>query len=167
MHLPRVLVLLALCLSPAAWADEATEVQRLVRAGELPAALERAERASAADAGDAKLRFLTGVILMDLQRDGAALAVFERLTEDFPELAEPYNNIALLKARAGQLDEARAALETALRNDPTLRAARSNLGDVYLRLAMRAWEAVASEAPGDAGLQRRLRAAREIVAQPR
>ena len=138
-----------------------------MRVGELPAALERAERAAAADPGDAKLRFLSGVILMDLQRDAAALSVFERLTEDFPELAEPYNNIALLQARAGKLDEARAALETALRNDPLLRAARSNLGDVYLRLAMRAWETVATEAPGDAGLQRRLRAAREIVAQPR
>ena len=167
MHLPRLLALLALPLAAAVWADEAAEVQRLVRAGELPAALARAERASAAEPGDAKLRFLNGVILMDLQRDAAALSIFERLTEDFPELAEPYNNIALLQARAGKLDEARAALETALRNDPTLRSARSNLGDVYLRLAMRAWEAVAAEAPGDAGLQRRLRVAREIVAQPR
>ena len=167
MPLPRLLVLLILLLAATARADEATEVQRLMRAGELPAALERAERASAADPGDAKLRFLNGVILMDLQRDAAALAVFERLTEDFPELAEPYNNIALLQARAGRLDEARAALETALRNDPSLRAARSNLGDVYLRLAMRTWESVAAEAPGDAGLQRRLRAAREIIAQPR
>jgi tetratricopeptide (TPR) repeat protein len=167
MLLPRVLVLLILWLAGTAWADEAAEVQRLMRAGELPAALERAERASAADAGDAKLRFLTGVILMDLKRDADALTVFERLTEDFPELAEPYNNIALLQARAGKLDEARAALETALRNDPSLRAARINLGDVYLRLAVRAWETVAAEAPGDAGLQRRLRAAREILAQPR
>jgi Flp pilus assembly protein TadD len=166
-HLPRFLVLLFLMLAGPARADEVAEVQRLLRAGELPAALERAERATAADPQDARLRFLTGVILMDLQRDAAALSVFERLTEDFPELAEPYNNIALLQGRAGKLDEARAALETALRNDPTLRAARVNLGDVYLRLAMRSWETLAGEAPGDAGLQRRLRAAREIVAQPR
>jgi Flp pilus assembly protein TadD len=167
MHLHRSFALLALMWVSMAWADEVAEVQQLMRAGELPAALQRAERATAADPQDAKLRFLSGVILMDLGRDVAALSVFERLTEDFPELAEPYNNLALLHGRAGKLDEAKAALETALRNDPSLRAARINLGDVYLRLAMRAWQTVAAEAPGDAGLQRRLRVAREIGTQPR
>ena len=39
---------------------------------------------------------------------------FEQLTEDFPELPEPYNNLAVLYAADGQLDRARAALELAL-----------------------------------------------------
>ena len=167
MPLRRLLLTMALLLAGAANADEVAEIQRLIGAGDLTAALQRSERAAAADPRDARPRFLQGVVLIDLKRDTAAMTVFEKLTEDFPELPEPYNNIALLHARAGRIDEARIALETALRNDPGQQAARRNLGDIHLLLAIRAWEAAAAQAPGDPVLQRRLRAAREIVAAPR
>lgn len=167
MPIRPLFLLLALALPCAAFADEAAEVQRLIRAGDLPAALHRVERASAADPRDAKLRFLNGVVLLEQQRDEPAMAIFQRLTEDFPELPEPYNNIALLHARAGRLEPARVALETALRNDPGMLAARQNLGDIHLRLALQAWNAVAAVTPADAGLQRKLRLARELAAAPR
>ena len=121
----------------------------------------------AANPRDTKLRFLQGVILLDQQRDDAAMAVFQRLSEEFPELPEPFNNMALLHARAGRLDAARVALETALRNDPGLLAARQNLGDIHLRLALQAWETVAVATPADAALQRKLRLSRELVAPTR
>ncbi|MFY9510579.1 MAG: tetratricopeptide repeat protein, partial [Rubrivivax sp.] len=114
----------------------------------------------------AALRFQLGVILLDLQRDVPAMDVFQRLTEDFPELPEPFNNIALLHARAGQLEQARQALEMALRNNPALVAARQNLGDIHLRLALQAWEAVALALPADAALQRKLKLSRELLAAP-
>lgn len=167
MRLRSLLLPLLLLVSGAGRADEAAEVQKLVRGGDLAAALQRAERASAADPQNAKLRFLKGVILLDQKQDDAALAVFQSLAEDFPELPEPYNNIALLDARAGRLDQARAALETALRNDPSMLTARQNLGDVYLQLAVQAWAAVASATPADVALQRKLRLAREVLAPGR
>jgi len=151
----------------AAFADEAASVQRLVNSGDLVTALQRVERATAADPRNAKLRFLHGVILLEQQRDDAAMALFEGLTQDFPELPEPYNNIALLHARAGRLEPARVALETALRNDPGLLAARQNLGDIYLRLALQAWSAVAAVTPADAALQRKLKLARELATPAR
>jgi tetratricopeptide (TPR) repeat protein len=40
--------------------------------------------------------------------------VFTKLTDDYPELPEPYNNLAVLYAAAGQYDKARAALEMAI-----------------------------------------------------
>ena len=164
----RTLIFWLLCfLSAAAAADELAEVQKLVRSGDSAAALQRAERAVAANPRDTKLRFLQGVILLDQQRDAAAMAVFQSLSEEFPELPEPFNNMALLHARAGRLDAARAALETALRNDPGLLAARQNLGDIHLRLALQAWDLVASATPADAALQRKLRLARELVAPTR
>jgi len=166
MPFRRLITVLVLMLCGAAFADEATEVQRLMRSGDLAAALQRAERAAQADPRDAKVRFLQGVVLLDLKRDADAMAAFQRLTEDFPELSEPYNNIALLHARAGRLEQARAALEIALRNDPTQLAARQNLGDIHLRLALQAWETAASATPADAGLQRKLRLARELAAAP-
>ncbi len=165
--LRRLFLLLLLLISAAARADEYAEAQRLVRNGDLAAALQRVEKATQADPKDAKLRFLQGVILTDLKRDGEAMAVFQSLAEDFPELPEPYNNIALLHARAGRLAEARVALETALRNDPSQVTARQNLGDIYLRLAMQAWDIAAEAVPGDLGLQRKLRLARELVSPAR
>ena len=164
-----VLLMAALALLPAraARADEAAEVQKLIRAGDLPGALKRAEAAAAAQPHDASVRFLEGVILIDLKRDDQALDVFQHLTEDFPDLPDPYNNIALLQARAGKLDAARIALETALRNDPNHAVARTNLGEIYLRLAIQAWETVAAATPGDATLQRKLKLARELAAMGR
>jgi Flp pilus assembly protein TadD len=165
MRLPRgSLVVLAVWLAAAgARADEAAEVRRLLRNGDTAAALARAQRAAEAKPSDPAVRFLEGVILLDQQRDAEALQLFRRMTEDFPELAEPYNNIATLEARAGRLDEARAALETALRNDPANTTARANLGEIHLRLAMQAWQAAAAAQPHDLLLQRKLQAAREIA----
>lgn len=148
-------------------ADDVAAVQQLQRSGDAAAALERAERAVAADPRNTRLRFLHGVLLLDAQRDDAAMAVFLRLSEDYPELPEPFNNMALLHARAGRLDAARQALETALRNDPGLSVARRNLGDIHLRLALQAWETAAQALPADTALQRKLQVARELAAASR
>ncbi len=149
----------------AARADDLTDVKQLQAAGELPQALERAR--TAPEPRPMALRFVEGVILMDLKRDAEALALFRRLTEDYPELPDPYNNIALLEARAGRLEPARLALETALRNDPSHVLARANLGEIHLRLAAAAFERAAAAAPADPALQRRLRLVRELLAAGR
>jgi Flp pilus assembly protein TadD len=150
--------------SPAARADEATEIRALVAQGDLAAALARSEKAVAADPRDAHARFLQGVVLMDLRRDDEALSLFMRLAQEYPELPDPYNNMALLQARAGRLEPARQSLETALRNDPGHPTARANLGQVYLMLAVRNWELAVVAAPLDQPLQRKLNAARALVA---
>jgi Flp pilus assembly protein TadD len=155
-----------LLMATAARADEATEIRALVAQGDLTAALARSQKAVAADPRDAHARFLNGVVLMDLHRDEEALALFMRLAQEYPELPDPYNNMALLQARAGRLEPARQALETALRNDPGHPTARANLGQVYLLLAVRAWELAVAAAPIDLPLQRKLDAARALVASP-
>lgn len=126
------------------------------------AALHQARQAAAAaDPGNPAPRFALGVLLLDRREDAEALALFTTMTQQFPSLPEPLNNIALLHARAGRWDAARAALEAALRNDPGHRVARENLGDVHLQLALQAWEAAAGGAPGPA-LQHKLKAGREL-----
>ncbi|MBN8510290.1 MAG: tetratricopeptide repeat protein [Burkholderiales bacterium] len=148
-------------------ADAVEDAQRLMRAGQAQQALDLAERTIAAQPRDARMRFLKGVILVEQQRKAEAEQVFVALTDDFPELPDPYNNLAVLYAADGRLQPALAALQTALRNDPSHRAARENLGDVHLALAIEAWSAAASGARGDtAALQRKLRLAREIAAPP-
>ncbi|MCE2918085.1 MAG: tetratricopeptide repeat protein [Rubrivivax sp.] len=168
---PSAVVLLGLSMAPGpGWAQPTppaatavAEVRALLARGDASAALPLAERLSKASPDDAQLAFLHAVVLMDLRRDGDAMLGFVRLNELYPELPEPLNNIGLLHARAGRLDAARQALESALRNAPEHRAARLNLGEVYLMLAVQAWEQVAAAAPLAALQLQRLQAARSLL----
>jgi Flp pilus assembly protein TadD len=168
----RTLVLLAGVLCGTvfggadAHADEAASVRSLLQAGDAGAALARAEAALKALPRDAHLRFLAAVALMELHRDAAAMEVFVALTQDYPELPDPYNNIALLDVRAGRLARAEDMLRTALRNDPAHRAARLNLGQVHLMQAVEAWRRAADEGPANPALQAKLEAAQALLGQP-
>jgi Flp pilus assembly protein TadD len=154
--------LAVLCMR-LAWAGDAEEVRALIAGGELGAALAQVQRAADANPRDAQLRFLEGVVLMDMGRDALAMRVFTELSQSYPELPDPFNNIALLHARAGQFEAAREALVTALRNDPGHPAARTNLAQVYLMLAVQALEQAAVAAPLDGPTRRQLEAARALL----
>jgi Flp pilus assembly protein TadD len=162
------LALAAACLAaPPLRADDVQDIDKLYRAGDVQQALRKADEAIAAQPRAAQIRFLKGVMLTDLKRNAEAIEVFTALAQDFPELPDPYNNLAVLYAAEGQLQNALMALQSALRNDPSHRAARENLGDVYLALALQAWTAAQVGAKGDdAGLRRKLQLAREIQAVP-
>ena len=69
----------------------------------------------------------------------AAKAALLEITQQFPEIPEPYNNLAVLEAETGRLEEAREYLEMALKVQPNFATAYENLGDVYTRLAARAY----------------------------
>jgi Flp pilus assembly protein TadD len=142
----------------------AREIEAQFRRGEPRAALLRLDQALAARPGDAGLRFLHGVLLAESDRPAEAAAVFERMSEDFPDLPEPYNNLAVIEAAKGQLDRARSLLETALRLDPSYRTAHQNLGDVFVRLAQRAYEAAANSPNAEPALKSKLRLVRELAA---
>jgi Flp pilus assembly protein TadD len=158
-------LLLACGMAVAAQAAELDEARDRLARGDTAGALQRLEQGLAREPGNAQLRFLQGVTLMDLGRDVQALEVFRQLHQAYPELPEPLNNIGLLQARAGQLDSARQSLQDALRADPQHRAARANLGQVYLMLAVQAWELATAGLP-DAAVLRRLEGARALLALP-
>lgn len=139
------------------------EIEQQFRRGETAPALQRLDAALAQHPVDAGLRFLKAVMLAEYGRTDEASALLEALTQEFPDLPEPYNNLAVLQAAAGRLEPARALLESALRLDPGYRTAHQNLGDVLVRLAQRAYES-ATGPRGDPGLQNKLRLARELAA---
>jgi tetratricopeptide (TPR) repeat protein len=143
LRLVATFSVLALCLVNSAYAQNATEtseVQRLLRSGQLDQALQRADNFLNAKPRDAQMRFLKALILTEQKRTQEAINIFQKLTEDFPELPEPYNNLAVLHAGLGQHDKARAALELAIRTDPRYATAYENLGDVYAKLASQAYD---------------------------
>ena len=141
LHLPRAALLAcALWLAAPACADEVAEVQRLQRAGQTSEALARADKYIAAKPRDPQMRFIKAGILSASGRQAEAETLLTQLTRDYPELAEPWNNLAVLHAAKGQLDEALQELQSALRLNPDYATALENLGDVQLRLALRAYE---------------------------
>ena len=58
----------------------------------------------------APLHLLKGQILIEQGRTGEASATFQKLTAEYPELADPYQRLALLYSAEGQYDKSRAAL---------------------------------------------------------
>ena len=141
----------------------AAEIERQYRGGEQQLALQRLDQALAQRPGDAPLRFLQAVLAAEAGKPAESQRLLERMTQEFPDLPEPYNNLAVLQAADGQLDRARGLLETALRLDPAYRVAHENLGDVFVRLALRAYEAASGPRAGP-GLASKLRQVRELSA---
>jgi tetratricopeptide (TPR) repeat protein len=136
----RLLVIAAaVAWAGLAWADDYSDVTLLIRSGKLSQALAKADQYLAAKPRDPQMRFLKGVAQTDAGRTADAIATFTSLNEEYPELPEPYNNLAVLYAGQAQFDKARAALEMAVRANPNYAVAHENLGDVYARLAAQAY----------------------------
>ncbi len=127
--------------------DLTDSAQRKRKAGQAREALIDVEAALLILPRDPSLRFLRAVILQQSGNDQAALEGFEELTQDYPELAEPHNNAAVIYAKRQELDKARAALQRALLSSPNYAVAHENLGDIYIAMAARAYNA-ANRLPG-------------------
>ena len=153
---------IAISLSPASRADDLGEVQRLYYAGQPAAAMKRADDYLASHPKDAPMRFIKGVMLSDANRDDEAIAMFRKLGEDYPDLAEPYNNLAVLYAKSGNYGLARNTLEQALRTNPSYAAAHENLGDIYAALAAQSYERALKLDPSNVTVPPKLAIVREL-----
>lgn len=132
--------LLAILAPGMVYADDASDASKLYKAGQLNEAIKKIDAVLAQKPKDAQMRFLKGIILTEQNKSAEAIVVFTKLTDDFPELPEPYNNLAVLYASNGQYQKASAALEMAIRTNPTYGTAHENLGDVYAKLASQSYD---------------------------
>ncbi|HXF77970.1 MAG TPA: tetratricopeptide repeat protein, partial [Usitatibacter sp.] len=124
----------------AAPADDLKDAQKLYQQGKLQPALDKVDIYLKTNPRDPQGRFLKGLVLTEQKRTNDAIQVFTGLTEDFPELPEPYNNLAVLYASQGNYDKAKSALELAIHTHPSYGTAHENLGDIYAQLASRAYD---------------------------
>jgi tetratricopeptide (TPR) repeat protein len=138
------------------------EVHRLHYAGQTDAALAKADAYLASKPNDAQVRFLKGVILADAKRRGEAIQIFQKLVDDYPDLAEPYNNLAALYAADGDYTRARTTLEQAVRANPSYATAHENLGDVYAALASQSYARAQKLEPVNGALESKLALVREL-----
>lgn len=135
------LILLALLPALAfANTDAMQDASQLFRQGRHAHALTRIDAYLASNPKDAQGRFLKGLILTELNRYQEAIKVFSDLTTDYPQLPEPYNNLAVLYAAQGQYERAKQSLEQAIRTHPSYATAHENLGDIYAKMASLAYD---------------------------
>jgi tetratricopeptide (TPR) repeat protein len=166
MHplLRRTAVALSLVFAAAAvQADELQDINRMMRQGQLPQSLERIDKFLAGKPRDAQGRFLKGLILTEMNRPAEAIQVFGKLSEDYPELPEPYNNLAVLYASQGQYEKARVALESSIRTHPSYATAHENLGDIYAKLASQAYDKALQLDTSNTGAKTKLAMIGELI----
>lgn len=135
-----VLILSASLFFSTANADELKDISAMADQGQTAAALDRVNAYIAANPKNAQALFMKGVLLAEQGRRDEAIRTFTDVTEKFPTLPEPYNNLAVLYADQGQYDKARKALETAIKTHPSYATAHENLGDIYARMASEAYD---------------------------
>src|SRR5438067_363696 len=143
---------------------ELAEAAGMIRDGQYASAIEKIDAALASDTKNPQARFLKGVVQSDQSETDAAIATFQQLTEDYPELPEPYNNLAVIWAQKGEYEKARKALETALLTRPDYGIAHENLGDIYARLAGLEYDRAATLDKANKSAQAKLTLVRELYA---
>jgi tetratricopeptide (TPR) repeat protein len=155
-------------VATGAQTDELQEANQALKQGQLDRASERVDAYLKTRPKDARGRFLKGIILAEQNKPNDAIAVFTGLTQDFPELPEPYNNLAVLYASQGQYDKARSALEMAIRTHPSYATAHENLGDIYAKMASQAYDKALQLDKGNTAAQIKLNLIKDLFsASPR
>ncbi len=156
------------CISAmAAPADDFKEGSRLYQQGKLDQAMAKVNTGLQQQPKDAQGRFLKGLILTEQKKITDAIQTFTGLTEDYPELPEPYNNLAVLYAGQGNYDKAKAALELAIHTNPAYGTAHENLGDIYAQLARRAYDKALQLDKSNATAQSKLALVKEMFTAPK
>ena len=157
---------LTVCFGTPLLADTLADVQRLIKKGQYPQALAMVDSYLGTSPNDAQANFLKGVIYSETDKTDEAIAVFAKLTEDYPEFPESHNNLAVLYARQKQYEKARMALEMAIQTHPSYATAHENLGDLYAKLANQAYGKAAQLDGASKSARTKLALSRDLITVP-
>ncbi|MBF0164506.1 MAG: tetratricopeptide repeat protein [Magnetococcales bacterium] len=134
---------------PAFAAESLDEIYAIADRKDFDTALKRLNQFLNEHPQDAQGRFLKGLILTETKQRDQAISLFQQLSKDFPELPEPYNNLAVLFAEQGQFEKAQEALNQAVKAHPNYATAHENLGDIHAKMASQAYARALKLNPGN------------------
>ncbi len=140
VNLHRLLIACIFFFSTLVFSGDFEQANALYAKGELDLALEKVNALLAQQPKEAQARFLKALILTDQKKISDAIPILIGLTEDYPTLPEPYNNLAVLYALQQRYEEASAMLELVIHLHPDYTTAYENLGDIYAHLARRSYD---------------------------
>nr|WP_284506516.1 tetratricopeptide repeat protein [Caballeronia sp. GAWG1-5s-s] len=156
----------ALAQVSTATADDTPQIDAAIAGKDWNAALTQLDARLATHPRDVQAKFKRATVLARLNRDDEAITAFTELTQAYPELPEPYNNLAALYAKKGRYEDARVALETAVKANPGYALAYDNLGDLYLRLASESYKRAQSLGSTSPVTRQRVTAIQNIITPP-
>lgn len=146
----------------AAQNSDLQDINRLLKSGQSQQALDKVNVYLTSKPKDAVGRFIRGLAQAELGKTNDAISTFTSLTEDYPELPEPYNNLAVLYSSKGQFEKARVALELAIQTHPSYSTAHENLGDIYAKLASQAYDKALQLDKANGGVATKLNLVRDL-----
>ncbi|MEJ7670358.1 MAG: tetratricopeptide repeat protein [Casimicrobiaceae bacterium] len=184
MRFSFVFVMALLCATPAAlaqsvsgtnpgeftgearriYAEQLKSARALIGQKQFMEAIAILDRLTTDRPREPQARFLKGVALTDSDKLDEAITTFRGVLADFPELPEPYNNLAVLYARKGEYELARIELEAAIKAAPDYGVAYENLGDVHARLAAQNYERALARDSKNKTAPAKLKVVRDILA---
>jgi tetratricopeptide (TPR) repeat protein len=123
-----------------------SDVEKLIKARKYQDAVTQINTDLKKTPRNVQLRFVKARLQIEMRQFDQAKKTLIEITQQFPELPEPYNNLAAIAANQGQWIEARDYLELALKLRPTYAIASANLGEIYIRLGAQAYEDAAKNA---------------------
>jgi tetratricopeptide (TPR) repeat protein len=131
-------------------ADVYTEVNFQITSGQYQTAQSLITRHLEKQPSDPQMRLMQSQIQAAQGQLSLAQETLEALTQEFPELPEPYNNLAALYARQNAFEKALNSLALAIRARPDYALALENMGDVHVALARESYlksKALPSQSP--------------------
>ena len=123
-----------------------SDVEKLIKARKYQDAVTQINTDLKKTPRNVQLRFVKARLQIEMRQFDQAKKTLIEITQQFPELPEPYNNLAAIAANQGQWIEARDYLELALKLRPSYAIASANLGEIYIRLGAQAYEDAAKNA---------------------
>jgi len=123
-----------------------SDVEKLIKARKYQDAVTQINADLKKTPRNVQLRFVKARLQIEMRQFDQAKKTLIEITQQFPELPEPYNNLAAIAANQGQWIEARDYLELALKLRPSYAIASANLGEIYIRLGAQAYEDAAKNA---------------------
>ena len=141
---------------PTVQSDPHDQVKKLLRQEKYERAVVLIDKYMAVNPRDPQMRFWKAWITDRTGDKQVALNMYLSLTQDYPEIAEPFNNLAVLYAAKGQFSVAKEALDAALRANPNFADAHENMGDVLIQLANYSYQRSLQINPTQRGVSRKI-----------
>jgi tetratricopeptide (TPR) repeat protein len=132
------------------------DVRKLLRQAKYPQALILVNKGLATNPRDPQMRFWQGYIFEQQGQPDMAQSVYLDLTREYPELAEPHNNLGVIYAAKGDYPNAKASLDAALRANPNYAAAHENMGDLLVNMARQSYQSSLAIDPKQRGIAQKI-----------
>ncbi len=139
-------------------------VDKLIGRADYQKALNLIAEGLKANPHSAQLRFQRCVVYERMGDRQKAKDGFERMIRTYPEIPEPYNNLAGIYSREGNLTRAEELLVKALALRPNFALAHMNLGNLYLAKAKNAYNSAIKTGGNKEKLNANIRAIDKLLA---